>query len=88
MTCSLQKAPVKPKKTKEPKEDKPKNEEKKEEVPAENGEAKADDEVNLLGWCIEAHINFGICLKKNPNTFAFPQAPASEETEKKDDAAE
>lgn len=47
MTHSLQKAPVKPKKTKDPKEDKPKDEEKKEEVPAENGEAKADDEVNL-----------------------------------------
>lgn len=38
---------MKPKKAKEPKEDKPKDEEKKEEVPAENGEAKADDEVNL-----------------------------------------
>ncbi|XP_027014530.1 non-histone chromosomal protein HMG-like isoform X2 [Tachysurus vachellii] len=38
------KAPVKPKKTKEPKEDKPKNEEKKEDVPVENGEAKADDD--------------------------------------------
>lgn len=47
MTCSLQKAPAKPKKTKEPKEDKPNDEEKKEEVPAENGEAKDDDEVRL-----------------------------------------
>lgn len=47
MTHCLQKAPVKPKKTKEPKEDKPKNEEKKEDVPVENGEAKADDDVSL-----------------------------------------
>lgn len=47
MTCPLQKVPAKPKKTKEPKEDKPKDEEKKEEVPAENGEAKAEDEVSL-----------------------------------------
>lgn len=41
ITYFFQKAPAKPKKTKEPKEDKP--EEKKEEVPAENGEAKVDD---------------------------------------------
>lgn len=47
MTCPFQKVPAKPKKTKEPKEDKPKDEEKKEEVPAENGEAKAEDEVRL-----------------------------------------
>lgn len=50
----MQKAPAKPKKTKEPKEDKPKDEEKKEEVPAENGEAKADDEVSVSE-------NFGYC---------------------------
>lgn len=87
MSWSLQKAPAKPKKTKEPKEDKPKDEEKKEEVPAENGEAKADDEVSL--WVCDVWSHWLRQQKTNAIIAHFvSQAPASEESEKNDDAAE
>lgn len=87
----MQKAPAKPKKTKEPKEDKPKDEEKKEEVPAENGETKADDEVSLWVCDVWSHWSSSKTTKKKPNAIIarfVSQAPASEESEKNDDAAE
>lgn len=80
----LQKGPAKPKKSKEVEKAKP--EEKAPEAPAENGEAKAEEDVRVM----ELHTNKDYwCFFSNDKTLNFVlQAPATDAAEQKDEAAE
>lgn len=83
----LQKAPAKPKKAKEVEKAKP--EEKAPEAPAENGEAKAEEEVTAT----ITHINMQNEVLSSwwwefDSLIFVSQAPATDAAEEKDEAAE
>lgn len=87
MFCFLQKAPAKPKKAKEVEKAKP--EEKAPEAPAENGEAKAEEEVTATIIYINKRneVLSSRWWKFDSLKFVF-QAPATDAAEEKDEAAE
>lgn len=82
----LKKGPAKPKKSKEVEKAKP--EEKAPEAPAENGEAKAEDDVRGMTSYINIQNEELISLDETFNKNILLQAPATDAADQKDEAAE
>lgn len=80
----LQKGPAKPKKAKEVEKAKP--EEKAPEAPAENGEAKAEEEVRAMSPC--GVWQYEACVCGFDVVHFVSQTPATDAAEEKNEAAE